>query len=107
MLVSLLMCAAGPSSAEGDNYCHLVAECEDLRSAMSRAAEEREALSGELEDARTAELRQQSLVSQLEVEACGLRKELASVEGRWREEEGRWREERLKMEKEKKAALEE
>lgn len=85
---------------EGSAYCHLVAECEDLRSAVSRAAEEREALSEELEAARTAGLQQQSLVSQLEVEASGLRKELEDAEGRWKEE-------RARLEKDRKAALEE
>ena len=86
--------------AEGSAYCDLVAECEDLRSAVSHAAEEREALSEELEAARTAGLQQQTLVSQLEVEASGLRKELEDAEGRWREE-------RARLEKERKGALEE
>lgn len=84
---------------EGSAYCHLVAECEDLRSAMCQTAEERDALREELVAAQTG-LQQASLVSQLEVEVCGLRKELEGAEGRWKEE-------RAQLEKEKKAALEE
>ena len=109
----LVSCAAGVPLTEGSVYCHLVAECEDLRSAMCQTAEERDALREERDalreerDALREELvaaqtglHQASLVSQLEVEVCGLRKELEGAEGRWREE-------RAQLEKEKKAALEE
>ena len=95
-----MSCAVGLPLEGGDDYRQLVAECEDLRSAVSRAAEEREALNSKLEDAEARDLRQQSLVSQLQAEACRLRTELAGAEGRWREEE-------VRLAKEKKAALEE